>query len=110
MAVNQMQLSARSYDQLPLLIILAIVKDEENALGLARLLIEKGFHLDMIDRNGMCALNYAIVLNRANLVNLILSSFNVELNTHRDCYKNYVFGVNNFQIIEKFGEVYSKYY
>ena len=111
---HQPEAAARSYEQLPLLIILSIVKDEENALSLARLLIEKGYHLDMSDRNGMCALNYAIALNRANLVDLLLSSFNVELNTHRDCYKNsllhYVFAVNNFQIIEKFGEVYSKYY
>lgn len=101
-------------DKTPLLVMLSLLKDEDNAVILSRLLLEKGYFLDKCDKNGLCALNYAIALNRQKLLNLFLTSFNFELDSHRDCYKNtilhYVFAVNNKQMINKFAEIYSKYY
>lgn len=101
-------------DKTPLLVMLSLVKDEDNAVILSRLLLEKGYFLDKRDKNGLCALNYAIALNRQKLLNLFLSSFNFELDSLRDCYKNtilhYVFAINNKQVVNKFAEIYSKYY
>lgn len=99
---------------LPLLVMLSLIKDEDSALSLSRLLLEKGYNLSACDQNGLCALNYAIALKRFKLLTLFLSSFNFELDTYRDCYKNtflhYVFATNNKQIIDKFHETYAKYY
>ena len=78
----------KRFERLPLLIILVLIKDEDASLNLSQLLLEKGYHLDISDRNGLCAMNYAIALNRVDLVNLYLNLFNVELNQHSDCYKN----------------------
>lgn len=104
----------KRFEKVPLLIILSLIKDEESACNLSRLLLEKGYHLDISDRNGLSAMNYAIALNRFSLVDLYLNLFNVELDAHRDCYRNsylhYAFAVNNLQIIKKFFEVYSKFY
>lgn len=103
-----------SNEKLPLLVMLSLIKDEDNALNLSRLLLERGYHVDLSDKNGLCALNYAIALKRHKLVTLLLSSFEFELNGYRDCYKNsflhYVYAVNNPEIIEQFREIYSKYY
>jgi hypothetical protein len=91
--------SDKNADNLPLLVMLSLIKDEETALSLSRLLLEKGYNLSMCDQNGLCALNYAIALKRFKLLELFLSSFNFELNTYRDCYRNtflhYVFATNN---------------
>ena len=85
-------------DKTPLLIILVFIKDEGASLALSQLLLEKGYRLDVSDSNGLCAMNYAIALNRVSLVKLYLNLFNVELNEHRDSYRNsflhYVFAVN----------------
>jgi len=101
-------------DNIPLLVMLSLVKNEDTAVILSRILLEKGYYLDVKDKNGLCALNYAIALNRIKLLNLFLSSFNFELDSYRDCYKNsflhYVFAVNNKQVVNKFSEIYSKYY
>lgn len=106
--------SSKNIDGLPLLVMLSIIKDEENALNLTRILLEKGYHLDLCDKNGLCALNYAIALKRVKLVSLLLDAFDFELNTFRDCYKNsflhYAFATNSEEIIQKFSDVYSKYY
>ncbi len=86
--------------KLPLLIILSLIKDEENAVNLSRLLLEKGYRLDISDKNGLSAMNYAVALNKLNLVTLYLNLFNIELDEHRDCYKNsflhYAFAVSHF--------------
>ena len=96
-------------DKTPLLVLLSLNRDEDNAVILSRILLEKGYYLDKRDKNGLCALNYAIALNRQKLLSLFLTSFNFELDTFRDCYKNtflhYVFAINN-----KIAEIYSKYY
>lgn len=85
-------------DKTPLLIVLVFIKNEGASLALSQLLLEKGYLLDTSDSNGLCAMNYAIALNRVSLVRLYLNLFNVELNEHRDSYRNsflhYVFAVN----------------
>lgn len=87
-------------DKTPLLIVLVFIKNEGASLALSQLLLEKGYLLDTSDSNGLCAMNYAIALNRVSLVKLYLNLFNVELNEHRDSYRNsflhYVFAVNIF--------------
>ncbi|CAF0813909.1 unnamed protein product [Brachionus calyciflorus] len=101
-------------DNLPLLVMISLIKDEENALGLSRLLIEKGYHIELSDPNGLCALNYAIALKRKQLLNLLLNSFHFELDSYRDNYKNtffhYVYANSNSNIIQQFTDIYSKYY
>jgi hypothetical protein len=91
--------SDKNADNLPLLVMLSLIKDEESALSLSRLLLEKGYNMSMCDQNGLCALNYAIALKRFKLLALFLSSFNFELNTYQDCYRNtflhYAFATNN---------------
>lgn len=69
---------------LPLLIMLALIREEPESLSISRLLIEKGFRLNAVDSNGLCALNYAIALNKLPLVQLFLSSFDFDLHLHRD--------------------------
>ncbi len=97
---TQVHLNSAEEPKLPLLIILSLIKDEENAISLSRLLLEKGYHLDVSDKNGLSAMNYAIALNKINLVSLYLNLFNIELDEHRDCYKNsflhYAFAVSFF--------------
>ncbi len=97
---TQVHLNSSEEPKLPLLIILSLIKDEENAISLSRLLLEKGYHLDVSDKNGLSAMNYAIALNKINLVSLYLNLFNIELDEHRDCYKNsflhYAFAVSFF--------------
>jgi hypothetical protein len=104
----------KNADNLPLMVMLSLIKDEESALGLSRLLLEKGYNLGMCDQNGLCALNYAIALKRFKLLSLFLSSFNFELNTYEDCYRNtflhYAFATNNKDIIGQFHDTYAKYY
>jgi len=106
--------SSTNNDDIPLLVMLSLIKDEDTAVILSRILLEKGYHQNKSDKNGLCALNYAIALNRVKLLNLFLSSFNFDLNTYRDCYKNsflhYVFAVNNIFVVNRFAEIYSKYY
>ncbi|RNA29458.1 hypothetical protein BpHYR1_004937 [Brachionus plicatilis] len=101
-------------DNLPLLVMISLIKDEENALSLSRLLIEKGYHAELSDRNGLCALNYAIALQRTKIITFLLNSFHFELHNYRDCYKNtffhYVYATDNFQLIQQFTKIYSKYY
>lgn len=98
----------------PLLVMLSLVKNEDAAINLSRLLLEKGYSLNLSDRNGLCALNYALVLKRLRLLSLYLESFNFDLNTHHDIFENsflhYLFAINDKDITKKFASVYSKYY
>ena len=104
----------KKLNSLPLLILLAFLRNEDDAINLSRLLLERGYYLDINDQNGLCALNYAIALRRVKLVNLFLDSFNFELNTYRDCFKNtflhYIYAVNHSKITERFENIYSKFY
>lgn len=90
--------NGKRFEKMPLLVILALIKDEENAVSLSRLLLERGYHLDTSDSNGLCAMNYALALNKKSLVELYLNLFNVELNSHRDqygnCFLHYAFAVS----------------
>lgn len=112
--MNDMEKNDSDLNKLPLLVMISLIKDEEKALNLSRLLIEKGYHAELSDRNGLCALNYAISLQRTKLLNLLLNSFHFELDNFRDCYKNtffhYVYATNNLKIIQQFTNIYSKYY
>ncbi len=58
----------------------ALVKDEAWGVGLARLLLEKGASLKPRDRRGLNALHYAIIYERAQLVDLYLASIDFDLN------------------------------
>ena len=104
----------RAADNLPLLVMLSLIKDEDSALSLSHLLLEKGYNMSMCDVNGLCALNYVIALKRFKLLSLFLNSFNFELNSFHDCYRNtflhYAFATNNKQVIKQFRDTYSKYY
>lgn len=108
------EMDGKKIEKMPLLVILALIKDEENAVSLSRLLLERGYHLDTSDCNGMSAMNYALALNKKRLVELYLNLFNVELNSHRDrygnCFLHYAFAVDNIDFIKKFAEIYSKFY
>jgi hypothetical protein len=101
-------------EQMPLLVILSLIRDTEIALNLSRLLLEKGYCLSLCDKNGLCAVNYAIALKRLELISLYLDSFNFELNKHKDLYENsllhYAYASNNENIIRQFANVYAKYY
>lgn len=101
-------------EQLPLLVLLSLIKDEENAANLSRLLLEKGYRLNVCDANGLCAINYALALRKKQLVNLYLDAFNFELDSYRDAYANtllhYVYAANCRDLIERFRLVYTKYY
>ena len=98
----------------PLLVMLSLIKNEDAAINLSRLLLEKGYSLNLSDRNGLCALNYALVLKRLRLLSLYLESFNFDLNTHHDIFENgflhYLYAINDKEITKKFVSVYSKYY
>ena len=98
----------------PLLVMLSLIKNEDAAINLSRLLLEKGYSLNMSDRNGLCALNYAIALKRIRLLTVYLDSFNFDLNRHHDIFENsflhYVYALNDKEITKKFSHVYSKYY
>lgn len=112
--MNDIEKSDADSDNLPLLVMISLIRDEENALSLSRLLIEKGYHAELSDKNGLCALNYAIALQRTKLLTFLLNSFHFELDNYRDCYKNtffhYVYATDNSQIIQQFTKIYSKYY
>lgn len=103
-----------NYSDLPLMVMVSLIKDEHLAINLSRLLIEKGYEIRICDSNGLCALNYAIALKRHKLISLYLDSFNFELNSYRDIYKNsflhYVYASNSEAISKKFFEIYSKFY
>src|SRR5690606_22398400 len=87
---SNFQAANQSIEQpnLPLLVMLSLIKDEDSALSLSRLLLEKGYNLSVCDQNGLCALNYAIALKRFKLLGLFLNSFNFELDSYYDCYHN----------------------
>lgn len=101
-------------NNLPLMVMVSLIKDENLALNLSRLLIEKGYELGICDSNGLCAINYAIALKRHKLITLYLDCFNFELNSYRDIYKNsflhYVYASNSEEVAKKFFGIYSKYY
>jgi hypothetical protein len=105
---------AKVFERVPLLVMLSVVKDEDVAINLSRLLLERGYALNLRDKNGLCAMNYAIALKRFRLLNVYLETFNFELNKFKDCYKNtflhYAYAINDFNIVELFSKVYSKYY
>lgn len=76
--------SGSSNCSLPTLIMLVLCRDEVESIGLCQLLLEKGYRLSSCDSNGLCALNYAIALRKLKMIRLFLSSFNFDLNLHRD--------------------------
>ena len=105
---------AKIFERVPLLVMLSVVKDEDVAINLSRLLLERGYALNLRDKNGLCAMNYAIALKRFRLLNVYLETFNFELNKFKDCYKNtflhYAYAINDLNIVDLFSKVYSKYY
>jgi hypothetical protein len=105
---------AKVFERVPLLVMLSVVKDEDVAINLSRLLLERGYALNLRDKNGLCAMNYAIALKRFRLLNVYLETFNFELNKFKDCYKNtflhYAYAINDLNIVDLFSKVYSKYY
>ena len=103
-----------SVHELPLLIYCTLINNENSAYNLCISLIEKGYNVNLTDINGLCALNYAIIFDRAKLVELFLNTFDFNLNRLHDRYGNsilhYVFAKNNDNIISLFTNMYKKYY
>lgn len=81
------EINMNDSSELPLLVMLSLIRDESEAINLSRLLLEKGYCLNTRDSNGLCALNYAIALKKLQLVQLYLTSFNFDLDSHQDRYK-----------------------
>ena len=103
-----------SVHELPLLIYCTLINNENSAYNLCISLIEKGYNVNLTDINGLCALNYDIIFDRAKLVELFLNTFDFNLNRLHDRYGNsilhYVFAKNNDNIISLFTNMYKKYY
>ena len=99
---------------LPLMTICVLINKESTAYNLCASLIEKGYKVNSMDNNGLCALNYAIIFEREMLVDLFLKTYDFNLDKLNDCYKNsllhYVYAVNNKSIIFSVLTVYKKYY
>jgi hypothetical protein len=103
-----------SIHELPLLIYCTLINNENSAYNLCISLIEKGYNVNLTDINGLCALNYAIIFDRAKLVELFLNTFDFDFFRLHDRYGNsilhYVFAKNNDIIISLFTNMYKKYY
>ena len=59
-STSRLMSESRQSLDFPLLVMLSLIKNEDAAINLSRLLLEKGYSLNLSDRNGLCALNYAI--------------------------------------------------
>lgn len=94
------------------LINCAFIGDEEWAVGLARLFIEKGAAISLRDKSGLNALHYAVVQEKRRLVQLYLSALDFNINAS-DKYGNtalhYASSVGNVDIIRDLLITYSKY-
>jgi ankyrin repeat protein len=101
-------------NDIPLLIWFVFIQDEDTAVTLCELILEKGYHLDAHDSNSLCAIHYAMALKRKKLTKLFWLTFQFELNNYLDFYGNtfmhYAYATNNKSIIDDTIKVFTKYY
>ncbi|XP_022100213.1 ankyrin repeat domain-containing protein 50-like [Acanthaster planci] len=69
------------------LILCALVEQEQWGVGIARMLLEMGALAGLVDKQGRNALIYACIYRRLELVEVLLSAVDFDLN-HRDRFGN----------------------
>ncbi|XP_071952717.1 uncharacterized protein [Antedon mediterranea] len=69
------------------LITCCFIEQEDWAVGIARMLLEKEAKIGLTDRNGRNALIHACIYQRNKLISLFLKAIDYDLD-HRDCYGN----------------------
>lgn len=94
------------------LIHCAMIEDEQWAVGIARMLIEKGATIGLRDKKGLNALHYACIHNRLALVKIYLSAIDFNVN-QGDSLGNtalhYAVTVGNTEMVKQLLEILVKY-